>query len=81
MSDLGFDDMGDDEMLDPHFEKPSLDALNKLVERIEAVFVGQQEIVVVLRQIAALMAADRESVAIGHDGRELKARSRIVNGR
>lgn len=77
MSDFGF---SDDEMLDPHFEKPSLDALSKLVERMEAVVIGQQKVVEALKQIAMLMAAERETTAIGRDGRELKARSRLVNG-
>lgn len=78
MSDLGFDDIDDEEMIDPHFEKPSLDLLKQIADnqnQLNALFGALLER---LDTIARLTAADRETEAIGPSGRKLMGKSRII---
>lgn len=78
MSDPGFDDpMTDEELLDQHYEKPSLDALREIAQQMQQAVQGMRVLVQQNAEIIKALAADRVTEAVGRDGRTLKAISRI----
>lgn len=77
MSDPGFDDpMGDDELLDP-VEKQTLELLAFNAQQLQQAVEGLRVVAQQLAQLVQVSMAERETTAVGRDGRQLKAISRI----
>lgn len=79
MSDMGFEDMTDEDLADP-VEREQLDSLKQIAETLAYVARGMEALAQQQAQILAVLGAPRLTEAVGRDGRKLQAVSRIVNG-
>lgn len=77
MSDPGFDDpMTDDELIDP-VERQTLELLAVIAQQMQQAVMGLQVVAQQMAEVVKASQADRVTTALGRDGREMKAISRI----
>lgn len=79
MSDSFDDPLDDEDMIDP-VERKTLELLAFSAQLLQQAVQEMQALARQNQQIIQLLGAERETVAIGRDGRQMKARSRLIDG-